>query len=1244
MTELRIEGIPNPVRVDPSFRDLSPERQAAEVDSIRAAWDARSQGTPAPTPSAEPTGAGFDALQQGTHTASRSLAATARVAGNAAERYIGPGAISRNLQSAGQFLDTAVDPVPGYVPSGPAVSQAYRDGDVGGVVRNIPGLIAETLPGMGATLAAGAAGSVVGGPVGGLAAAGLASGAQTFGDVAEERARNNGNADPTDAGNLAAAGVTTAGIAALDAVGARGVGHAASGALARPVGAAGRLRQAASTTVREAATEGGQELAQQVGQTAGTRRGLEIDPAAIATAATAGGATRAAISAPGAVVGGTIQSVAIRGAEREAGNMPVAEAASVERVNRLLEEQAAATDNVTGRTVADEDILNAARTTLESRVRTVMRQGRRAGWVNQDEYNAMTAAFDTAARHNKELTDSGLDPDGEHFRSGLAVLDDLQNAPATFSNSLRELFRDQNTLAAASRKKNLRGPAEAIGRALGGTAAVVGGAVAGGPMGAAAGLAANLGGNPLAARVGGVAGRAVDRFLGTRHPTIVLARDKALRILRRAGAEDPGSITDALNDLDRVLTDDRLAARAAAGLKTDPDTMAEKAVELSDRRRRREIELRRAKLEREATAASVAAGNDGEALQTLAQREARQRAAEEDAAWGDHNRATRPTSPTPTQIDALLAARRKAEEAVRKADERRAARDMIDQSTVGPDNTAAEIKTREASLDEVARMRRKISEQLKRDAEQAARGAEQDEAALGTQAERDAARRAREIEEAYRQQSRRTASETPGQPRDTAADIDRRAAELEASAPNRGGEPNLDAVTRSQMAEWEATLVSRARNRAAAAKPPAAPVQAQEAPPATPVAEQVAEPAQSPSQPPQPPMSADTPTARVEPPETDMGMDGSPITPGGPLRGWRDYLRRAMSSKGRRVTREELDGLIDTLEENGDLESDMAQAMRERQFRLPVSILDQMIATLAAQKGFDFASEPDQVLTRTEGGPAANHYNGVHSPAKWESAKQSRQAHVAFYRDAALQRGDQGLQEALASLDQPDHTMPPATRKVIARAVVQASPDAETASFRRAALAPWLDDKVALTLRPTASRPPRTGRAEPPQPPAPAPEPEAPPVVEPPAPTPPRVLTPAEVTARLLARRKAAETSSKPPPERRAPREVPAEEPSVSGRADPSDPALIAARARARYGAAAKLGEEWRTGSTTVRVGAQDVEATDSVVAQVERAIARTPEGQRGPMVDVLNKLRAANVFWHRRMIETEKVDKGGDR
>lgn len=1050
MIELTVEGIPQPVRVDPSFRDLSPDRQAAAVEDIKRAWDAqqRSQAPAAPDTSFA------GALRHGASQTADAMGTTARVLGNRFDNET-----ARNIGTA---LDGAITPDPNYQPATPEFIEGIRNLDSRAVTQ-FPRAVVEALPGIAGTVAAGAAGSALGGPVGGLLAAGTMGASQTFGQVAEERARRNGTAQPTDA-DLLAAGGTALVSGALDAVGARGAGAAVRGLATGPRGVAERVAQAGRTMGREGVTESAQDVVEQVGGTAGTTPGLEIDPARAVGAGALGAGARGVTAIPGSAARGAIEDVARRGAEASMGDMPPAQAESVVRLNAMLEDRYRQVVELTGRQPAMEDVLNGARQELDYQIEALIRQAGERGWISHDERSELNGIFSNARRHNQELVD-GVPTDDQPMAQGLARLDSFENTPPVFTQNIRALLTDLNTLAHASRRKNTTGPFESLGRLVGGGAGIAAGAAAGGPFGAlAAGLGA-LGGNPLGARVGGSIGRAADRLAGTRMPALVLARQKAERILKQAGGLDPGNTWGLAAELDRVLTDERLAARAALGLPTDADTMAELAAKQARRR-----------LERDAEDSARNAQDDEWRFAGDAQkREAALQRAKE-AAW----EAAKGASATPEDIQKILDAERRAE-ALRKAgDVKRSAKDAPQE----PDDTkavaaltAAEVRGWEASLAAIRRAQAAAQTRTTQDAKAAEQGAATDADALARAGETDAQRRAREIEAAYKQ---RDAQSTQADKVQTAldaaqvAEAARKEADLNRAPPGENPEPNLDAVTKDQVAEWERLLAERAKANQAKATAKAAEPKPQEAPPP----EAPVEPAQAPEAPPATTPAAPPPEAVQTPAEAprEVVADRATDRRGGPLFGWRRYVQVSINGKGHRVTTGEMDAAVRKLGEDGDLLPDEVEAiLRQDTDRLPPRVLSTVIGEVAKSQGWVFEDTDDvekmAQAAMASGRPGPGYYAGVERPASWQGVADAKQEHARFYREQAVQAGDFGLAEVLASLTtRGDSSMPPETRKKIAQAAVRASPEG-AAGLRRAALAPWLDPDAEIAPPPAAPTP-----------------------------------------------------------------------------------------------------------------------------------------------------------------------------
>lgn len=637
----------------------------------------------------QPTGPGASSLRYGAAATAQNVGSTLDVLGQALD--------VETLRGWGRRLRGAVNEPRGYVPSSPAVAERLNQGDLRGAAGNVPGAVVENLPGMGAVIGAGALGTVMGGPVGGLLAAGLMSGAQTFGPIAEQRAQNQ-NVPVTDPGNLAVAGTATAGIAALDA--ATGMGHR----LFRP------LREAPQGLVRRAGqagavagAEGVAEAAQEGIQMAAT--GDEFDPGRLGAAGLIGGATRGATAVPGAVMRGAVESTQAALAGRAFGDMTPEMAESVVRVTDRLESDIELVRQRTGRTPDPEDVLNAMRAEVRQQLRDLVRHAEANDWVDNAsgyrEGEMLRELVDTAARHNREMVD-GLPTEDFHLGSGLGQIDRLRRAPPVFRQNLRALLTDLDVLSRAARKKNLTGPFEQAGRALGG-AAGVGGAVAMGGSPLQATVLA-LGGSPTAARAGAYVGSLVDRALGTRRPAITMVRRQAERMVRRLG-RDPGRINTMLGELDRILTDERLAARAAMGLPTDADTMARLAAEAAVRRADRMWADREAVIRQADTIGTRA-----------------EEAAARERAWQDYERRFRQPGATPEQVQAILDTVRRAENAAKGRDLARANREAPADPNLDA-VTRSQVREWERFLADArrsAQARRRAAEALERAANQQA--------------------------------------------------------------------------------------------------------------------------------------------------------------------------------------------------------------------------------------------------------------------------------------------------------------------------------------------------------------------------------------------------------------------------------------------------------------------------------------------------------------------------------------------
>lgn len=152
----------------------------------------------------------------------------------------------------------------------------------------------QALAAIGGRVAGAVAGGLVAGPpgaiAGGFVGPAIIGAAQVIGPVAKERARNNGREVPTNQ-DLAAATLTAIGSGALDAIGARYLpgGDKATGKF---------FKRVASSFVGEGLlTEAPQSVIEQVGSTAGTEAGLNINAKQALGEGIIGGTTAAGLQA-----------------------------------------------------------------------------------------------------------------------------------------------------------------------------------------------------------------------------------------------------------------------------------------------------------------------------------------------------------------------------------------------------------------------------------------------------------------------------------------------------------------------------------------------------------------------------------------------------------------------------------------------------------------------------------------------------------------------------------------------------------------------------------------------------------------------------------------------------------------------------------------------------------------------------------------------------------------------------------
>jgi hypothetical protein len=169
---------------------------------------------------------------------------------------------------------------------------------------NAPRMVAEQTPGLAAVIAAAKLGARVPGgalakTLGGLAGAGIAGAGMIFGNKAKENAAER-TGDPnaeTNTADKTRAALTTIPEAAIGSLGISrflpGAGKVVTTGLK---GTGDALKQAALRVGENAVAGGAQDVVSQVGKTAGTDKGLSVDPYSVANAGVSGGITAGAFA------------------------------------------------------------------------------------------------------------------------------------------------------------------------------------------------------------------------------------------------------------------------------------------------------------------------------------------------------------------------------------------------------------------------------------------------------------------------------------------------------------------------------------------------------------------------------------------------------------------------------------------------------------------------------------------------------------------------------------------------------------------------------------------------------------------------------------------------------------------------------------------------------------------------------------------------------------------------------------
>lgn len=377
------------------------------------------------------------------------------------------------------------------------------------------------------------AGGLVAGPAGALAG-GLAGPAgfqalQVLGPVAKQRAKANGREAPNMEDWTAAA--ATAGV---------------EGGLNALIPGRKLLRP-----IAEAVTGGAQDAVQQVGETAGTPGGLEVDP----SRSVAAGLQGLSAQPLGAAVHGTATApIKATVALAKKANDPhgfKAQAANDE-ASLASDARVAAEINEAKNTIRfkpDENPDVATATSLWKRYRDVFKEAvdvlHDSGQITRDDYDILVSnkasVLNLAGLHNARLD---YIRDIEHINSIKGLDDNTKQA-------LAEAAMDMDTLSRQGRVNRSVGPVETAARTFGPLARMsAGGAIGshiGGVPGAVTGAAVGL----AAGKALTGAGRAVDRFMGTGKPTILKGAAARQRVADKQGIDT----TSSFGKLNKIIDD-----------------------------------------------------------------------------------------------------------------------------------------------------------------------------------------------------------------------------------------------------------------------------------------------------------------------------------------------------------------------------------------------------------------------------------------------------------------------------------------------------------------------------------------------------------------------------------------------------------------------------------------------------------------------------------------------------------------
>lgn len=542
------DGTARTVNID-GFDTMSPEQQAQAVEEVHQSL---ASSAPADSAASGPPDTSFgSALRYGAHELTSGLGSTAQAIGGVMSRNGMPD-WGGDVSSAGQALSNAVAAPSNYAPATQGAIEAAKAGNYGDALSYLPRAAAEAAAPIGAVVASGGVGEALGGAYGGAAAAAGMGAAQALGPVADARAANNGEAQPSTQDVLAAAPTALA----EGALQAGGVGR---------LGMAQRLLGKAPAAIRplvgagmEAAGNAGADAAQQIGSSIDTDKGTQFDPYETAVAGAEGGLAKGAMDTVPAIRAGA-KAASDNLMSRTMPDLAPPEVASTLRVNNDAANTRQQIASETGRTPPDTAVFNALKTQYVSDLTQMVGSLRDdAGLIDSPQASMMRRLIDQAQRHNNNIGSGGGAFD--------SLFDQVQSLdlPEEVKSPFMDGVRDLNTVSGQSFITNTVGPFQLLGGVAGRTAALGEGLLSGNPAHAIAGAAL---GHGIAPRVGGMAGSAIDRALGTNTPPVVLQAIQARRLAAANGISPGDSALTRLQAARSALQDPDSAIYTQLGIR-----------------------------------------------------------------------------------------------------------------------------------------------------------------------------------------------------------------------------------------------------------------------------------------------------------------------------------------------------------------------------------------------------------------------------------------------------------------------------------------------------------------------------------------------------------------------------------------------------------------------------------------------------------------------------------------------------